>query len=764
MFAPPREAAREIERRLREFLETRVLPREAEVAEQLEQGDRWAPLPLIEALKAEARREGLWNLWLPDPTLGAGLTNLEYAPLAELMGRTLWASEVFNCSAPDTGNMEVLWRYGSPEQRARWLEPLLAGEIRSAFAMTEPAVASSDATNIACRIERDGDHYVINGHKWWTSGAGDPRCAVLIVMGKTDPEAPRHRQQSMILVPRDTPGVHVARMMRVYGYDDAPHGHAEIRFEDVRVPASNILLGEGRGFEIAQGRLGPGRIHHCMRCIGMAERALEAMCARARDRVAFGKPLAEQGMVREAIARSRIEIDQARLLTLKAAHLMDVAGNREARTEIAMIKVVAPAMACTVLDRAIQVHGALGVSQDTFLAHAWAAHRTLRLADGPDEVHLESVAKLELRKGHRGVAANLGPVREAHTLNEEALQRWLVANVRGGDPAPFTLRQFDAGQSNPTYLLSYADERLVLRKKPPGDLLPKAHQVEREARVMRALRDTAVPVPEIRGQCDDPAVIGTPFFVMAYLDGRILWDARLPAQSADERRAMFAAVAGVLATLHAIEPDAVGLADFGRKGNYFARQIDTWTKQYRRAETERIDAMEELIAWLPPHVPDDDTTTLVHGDYRLDNLVWHRTEPRVIGVLDWELSTLGHPMADLAYSCIPFLMPTPFHPALGPLAGADSGIPTMQEHLETYGRVLAQASGGRLAPDTTHLPFYLAFGIFRVASILQGVYARGRQGNASSTTAHKMGHLATKAAQAAWMVANTPAEGFVTPA
>ena len=389
----------ELSSRVDEFMHEHVFPNEAAFFSYLDQGEsRWVIPPIMEDLKQKAREAGLWNLFLPESDYGAGLSNLEYAPLAELMGRSAIGSEVFNCSAPDSGNMEVIARYGSDAQKQEWLEPLLRGEIRSAFAMTEPDVASSDATNIRATIDRDGDEYLINGRKWWTSGAMDPRCRILIFMGKTDPEADRHSQQSMILVPMDTPGVSILRPLTVYGYDDAPHGHAEMLFEDVRVPASNLLLGEGRGFEIAQGRLGPGRIHHCMRLIGLAERALQKLCVRASERVAFGKPLAAQGVVRETIADSRIEIDQARLLTLKAADMMDKVGNKAARAEIAMIKVVAPSMALRVIDRAVQVHGGAGVAGDFGLAGAWAGARTLRLADGPDEVHRASIAKLELAR------------------------------------------------------------------------------------------------------------------------------------------------------------------------------------------------------------------------------------------------------------------------------------------------------------------------------------------------------------------------------
>lgn len=392
---------KELQARVSSFMDEHIFPAESTLIAQIAAGDRWDPPALMDELKAKAKAAGLWNLWQPR-THGGTLTNLEYAPLAELMGRSPFGSEPFNCSAPDTGNMEVLLRYGTPEQQKTWLEPLLEGKIRSAFAMTEPAVASSDATNIEARIERRGDRYVINGRKWWTSGAPDPRCRILVFMGKSDPDnADRHKQQSMVLVPMDTPGVRVEKILPVFGFDDAPHGHAQVAFENVEVPVTNILLGEGRGFEIAQGRLGPGRIHHCMRLIGLAERALAQMCRRTMVRVAFGKPVSDQTVTQERVAEARIMIEQARLLTLKAAWMMDNVGNKEAKAEIAMIKVMAPNMACQVIDWAIQAHGGAGVT-DSFLAHAYANARLLRIADGPDEVHRNQVARLEYKKhAHR---------------------------------------------------------------------------------------------------------------------------------------------------------------------------------------------------------------------------------------------------------------------------------------------------------------------------------------------------------------------------
>ena len=407
----------DLQARVATFMESEVYPNEEEIVAQIEAGDRWQPIAIVEELKKRARQQGLWNLFLPESEYGAGLTNLEYAPLCEVMGRSPFAPELFNCSAPDTGNMEVLVRYGTPEQKREWLMPLLDGVIRSSFAMTEIEVASSDATNIETSIRREGDEYVISGRKWWTSGAPDPRCRVLIVMGKSDPQNPnRHLQQSMILVPLPHPRVYVKRILPVFGFDEAPHGHAEVVFDDARVPASNILLGEGRGFEIAQGRLGPGRIHHCMRLVGLAERSLERMCRRLQSRTAFGKRVAEQSVWHERIAEARISIEQARLLTLKAAFMMDTVGNRAALREIAMIKVAAPNMACQVIDWAMQAFGGAGITSDYGLSYAYATARLLRVADGPDEVHRDQIARLEM-KNFAGSASNTGGSAEVRPID-----------------------------------------------------------------------------------------------------------------------------------------------------------------------------------------------------------------------------------------------------------------------------------------------------------------------------------------------------------
>ena len=759
-----------IEQRVREFMDEHVYPAEAVFEAQLTAGpSRWQVPPIVEELKSKARAAGLWNLFLP-PDHGlavevagtTGLSNAAYAPLCELMGRSMLAPEAFNCSAPDTGNMEVLLRYGTPAQQQQWLWPLLRGEMRSCFAMTEPAVASSDATNIECSITRDGDNYVINGRKSWISGALDPRCAIAIVMGKTDAAAPRHAQQSMVLVPMNTPGIELIRPMRLFGYDDAPHGHAEMVFRNVRVPTSNILLGEGRGFEIAQGRLGPGRIHHCMRLIGLAERALTAMCTRAHGRVAFGKPLAEQGALRHDIARSRIEIDQARLLTMDAAHAMDTVGIKHAKKRIAMIKVVAPSMALAVIDRAMQVHGAAGLGQDFPLAFAWAGARALRLADGPDEVHLESIAKQELAeqvgpaKKMAAAAADsanttaTGMVRDMRTaqkLDVAALATYLTGRVDGIDGSLRVL-QFDGGQSNPTYLLQTDHGRWVLRKKPTGTLLPTAHLIEREYQITTALATTAVPVPRAALLCEDASILGTAFFVMDYVHGRILRDPALPTMSPGDRRAAYQSMITTLAALHDVDFVARGLEQYGKPQGYVERQIARWSKQYQASKARELPAMDWLLDWLPRNVPVQTQVGIVHGDFRIDNMVFHPTEPRVIAVLDWELSTIGDPLTDVAYHCLAFHLRREQRGVPG-LIGHDLvalGIPSEREIVGWY-------CAARGLAEIPNWSFCVAFALFRLAAIAEGVYARMRQGNANTDAAATVAHESAAFAAAAQRVA-----------
>ncbi len=738
MFLTPSDKAQDLLDRVRTFIESEVLPRESIYAQQLGEGDRWEVVPIMEELKSLAKVAGLWNLFLPDSEHGAGLTNLEYAPIAELQGRVPIAAEAMNCSAPDTGNMEVLALFGSEALKTRWLAPLLEGRIRSAFCMTEPEVASSDATNISAPIRRDGDEYVLNGRKWWSTGGAHPNCRVFIFMGKSNPTADRYRQHSMIVVPRDSPGVRVERTLDVFGYDHAPAGHAEIVFEDVRVPADHLLLGEGRGFEIAQARLGPARVHHCMRCVGVAERAVEIMCRRANERVAFGKTLAEMGPVRQDIARSRIEIDSARLLVLQAAHLIDTVGAKQARKEIAAIKVVAPQMSLAGTrpgDPGARRYGCLpghvsrrGLGQSADVAHGRWARRS-----PPGDDRQARTEKTLMTK------AAVIDVRPNHRFDARALDDYLGKHLDGYQGAS-RIRQFAAGQSNPTFLLETSDRTLVLRKKPPGKLLPSAHLIEREYRIYQALAETDVPVPETFLLCMDEAIIGTPFYVMAYVPGRVFADAKLPDATPAERRKICVEMIRVLANLHNLDYRELGLEDYGKPGNYFVRQIGRWTKQYLAAQTEEIAAMRQLIDWLPRNSPDDDTTTIVHGDYRIYNLIFDATEPRVVAVLDWELSTLGHPLADLAYHAMKYHTEGA---AAGVAAGVGEGCLSEQEVVDLY-----CASTGRERIE--HWNFYLAFAFFRIASIVQGVYRRGLEGNASSDRALEMKHLVSVMAEKGW--------------
>jgi acyl-CoA dehydrogenase len=747
--------------RVRNFIDKEIVPVAATMraSASATAGDRWQVSPRLEGLKAKAREQGLWNLFLPpapehdtEQYHGAGLTNLEYALCAEEMGRVFLAAEVFNCSAPDTGNMEVLHRYGTAEQKSQWLAPLMAGEIRSAFLMTEPDVASSDATNITTSIVRDGEEYVLNGRKWWSSGAGDPRCKMAIVMGKTDPSAPTYAQQSMILVPMSAPGLEVVRLLTVFGYDDAPHGHADIVLKDVRVPAGNLLLGEGRGFEIAQGRLGPGRIHHCMRTIGAAEVALTKMSQRLLTRVAFGKTLAEQSVWEQRVAEARIAIEQTRLLCLKAADMMDKVGNKGAQREIAMIKVAAPRMALKIIDDAIQAHGGAGVSDDFGLAESYAQIRTLRLADGPDEVHNRSIAKLEFRRHavkEKNVSSETGgafsgvkAVEERHQFNQAALAEWMLKHVAGFS-GPLTVLQFKGGQSNPTYKLETPGRTYVLRRKPFGALLPSAHAVDREFRLMTALGATEFPVPKAYALCEDATVIGAMFYVMEAIEGPIHWNGALPGLNPAQRTAMYTAMVETLAKLHTLDHEKLGLSDYGKPGNYFARQVERWTKQYRASEGAKMEAAERLMEWLPRTVPEQQRVSIVHGDYRLDNLIFSPDNSRIAAVVDWELSTIGDPLADFTYMLMQWVLPADGSTGLAGLDQRELGIPLRKEMAALY----CKLTGRESLPD---LNWYFAYNLFRLLGIVQGIAGRVREGTAASAKAAEMAALGPMIAEAAW--------------
>ncbi len=732
---------------VRAMVRDEIMPLEEEYhAEVGRDGDRFKPtkrmVEILESLKAKARAKGLWNFWLTASDRGYGLTTVEYAYLAEEMGWSPLASEVFNCSAPDTGNMEVIERFGSPEQKARWLPDLLEGRARSAYLMTEPGVASSDATNIAMDARLDGDEWVLNGEKWWSSGAGDPRCSLYITMTLTDPGAAPHSRHSMLFVPAAAKGIEILRAMKVYGDDDAPHGHMHIRFRDVRVANKHaMILGRGRGFEIAQGRLGPGRIHHCMRAIGQAERALEAMCRRAAARSAFGQKLARLGANPDIIAEARMSIEMARLLCLKAAWAMDTQGVRAAAPLISQIKVIAPRIALDVIDQAVQMHGGAGVSQDFPLARMWTHVRTSaprrrarRCAPAGDRQGRDETLH------QRGGRAVIGVFPE----DTSALDAWAKAHVEGWR-GPSVVKKFPTGQSNPTYRIDAASGPYVLRRKPPGKLLKMAHMIEREFRVLKALEGVGYPAPRALALCEDEGVIGTAFYLMAFVDGRVLWNPALPELEREERAPIYDSMNEGLARLHSIDVAAAGLSDYGRPGGYFARQYQRWTDQYRASETARIEDMERLIAWLADKIlADDGRVALAHGDWRIDNMIFDSNSPRLLAVLDWELSTLGHPFADLAYQCMQWRLPNERYRGLGGVDRAANGIPTEAEYVAAY----CKRMGLESIPNWT---FLVAFSFFRSIAIHQGVYKRSLDGNASNPElARQAGESMPFVAHVAW--------------
>ena len=621
------EKVQALQKQLNDFMQTHVYPVEQTYRDALAGAENpWTTPPILEDLKQKAQAEGLWNLFYPKAhSDGDALTNLEYAPLAEIMGRVIWAPEVFNCNAPDTGNMETLILYGTEQQKERWLKPLLAGEIRSGFCMTEPDVASSDATNIACSMVREGNDYLINGRKWFTTGGMRDNCEILIVMGKTDPDNPdRHRQQSMLLVPRGTPGVEIVRYVHSFGYNDAPFGEAEIHFDNVRVPAENILLGEGRGFEIAQGRLGPG-----------PHSPLHASDWLRTARPGAGMPAGGRtGHLRQENQPAPVGTGRYfhGLLQNRTGAPVDPAGGgphgqtRATRRPAILSRpsrLPRRVMACEVIDDAIQMHGAAGVTEDFFLAEAYNYARQIRLADGPDQVHMMSPGQAD----HSALFMK--------AFNQAKLNAYLERHV-DGFRGLIDAEKFPGGQSNPTWLLSAASGRYVLRSKPPGLLLKSAHAVDREFRVIKALAETDVPVARALHLCEDEGVTGAMFYVMSYEEGRIFWDPALPEIGREVRSDYHRELIRVLAAIHEVDIDAAGLADFGRPGNYYERQISRWSKQYKASETTRIEPMDTLMDWLPANLPAaDGKNGLIHGDYRIDNVIFHPAEARALAVIDW---------------------------------------------------------------------------------------------------------------------------------
>ena len=745
-------AAQDFLDRVRALIADEVEPAEPEYRPALNGSPAWRAWrqpPAMEALKAKARAARLWNLFLPATAahgaeLGAGLSNLEYAPLAEAMGRSFLAPEAFNCAAPDTGNMEILLSHGSPAQRERWLRPLLAGEIRSAVCMTEPAVASSDATNMAATARVDGDAVVLRGRKWWSTGLGHPHCRLLVFMGVTDPAAERHRRHSMVLVPVDAPGVRIERMLTVFGSCDEPSGHGEVTFDEVRVPLDHVLGGPGRGFEIAQSRLGPGRIHHCMRALGAAERALELMCRRGGARVAFGKPLAALGGNAERIAEARAAIEQARLLVLKAAWMIDAAGAKSAMSEIAQIKFVVPRVLQRIVDNAIQIHGGAGLSEDFPLAALHAYARTLRIVDGPDEVHRMTVAKLEMKRHAPPRPAVLldepAAVREGEELDGPRLDAFLRARIPGLPDGVPAVRQFAGGASNLTYLVSYPGREMIVRRPPVGTKAKSAHAMLREARILAALRPHYPAVPAVLALGDDPAVMGDEFYVMDRLRGIIPRRdlppelARTPAEAGERCRAML----DQLIALHRVDWRAAGLDELYRGEGYARRQIEGCSDRWRRARTPDAPEGEDVMGWLPARMPDKDSgAAVIHNDFRFDNLVFDPAPPHPItGVLDWEMATIGDPLMDLGCS-LAYWVQADDDPAFVKLRRQPTHAPGMWTRREVVEYYAAQT--GRAAGD---FAFYEVYGLFRLAVIVQQIYLRFFQGQTRNPQFAGLGAMA----------------------
>lgn len=736
--------AQEYVKRLSAFISEHITPAEPEYYRQLKAGgSQWIEPAVMKDLKTRAKSAGLWNLFLPDREYGAGLSNCDYAPLAELMGWSFIAPEVFNCSAPDTGNMEVLVKYGSEEQKQQWLVPLLDGVIRSAFCMTEPDVASSDATNMQATAIIEGDEVIINGRKWWSSGIGHPHCRFVIFMGLTFADADKHQRHSMVIVPLETVGVKIERMLPVFGDLHAPFGHGEVSFTDVRVPITNIIAGSGRGFEIAQGRLGPGRIHHCMRTIGAAERALALMCERSLARSAFGKPLAQLGGNADIIANARLGIEQARLLTLKAAWLMDKVGIKGAMSEISQIKVVVPNLAQLIIDQAMQIHGGAGMCDDFPLAAMYANARLLRLADGPDEVHRALIAKLELKsyvarsdgkvtsqqRTRHSLVDHPGRVRSGEEFDIAKVDAFLKGCIPHLTGSP-QVGQFHGGASNLTYQLTYGSRSLILRRPPFGHRAGSAHDMLREARVMTALNPVYPYVPKVLATSEAGQVLDCPFYIMERIDGIIL-RRDLP-QGLDlnpsETRQLCLNVIDRMIELHQVEYRTAGLEHLGKGEGYVRRQVEGWCDRFIKAKTDDVRDFETVMDWLKEKMPvRDSSTCIIHNDFRFDNVVLHPEHPlQVIGVLDWEMATLGDPLMDLGNSLAYWVESgdeAEFQ-AVRRQPTNLSGMLTRREVIDYY--------GSRTGFDVGNMPFYLVFGLYRLAVIVQQIYFRFRQGHAKN--------------------------------